>query len=244
MSSEYIPAIITASFALLTAVGAQFLAHYLQNKRIYKENDNRAFQELIFPFLPEILLFYETETDFRRGHDVEKNIDVKDLVERISTRIQFSNMELLSRYNELIKSEYFYDAKGDVKEIQTLRFFYAYLSYSLEVLNKKSLKEEELVKQLDIVRKKYGIWILVSEEIGYESSIEVMSLDFLISNNFYYNSHQDNLNELVYKVGRTSCTKKGYKFLESLLEVIAKDDNQKVGSIGELERSLLENSIL
>lgn len=240
MSSEYIPPIITASFALLAAIGAQFLAHYLQNKRIDQEKNNKVYQELIFPFLSEILIFYEIETSFRKGHHIEKKIDAKDFVERISKKIQYSDMKLLARYNELIKSEHFYDAKGDIREIYTLKFFYEYLSYSLEIMEKNKFKEIELFKQIDITRKQYGIWILISEDIGYQSAIEVMSFDFLIPEEFYLNSLLNNLNELISSESKTSSTTNRHRLLKCLVNKITRENktDQTSGAIAELNAIL------
>lgn len=170
--------------ALFVAVGAQFLSHYLQSQRIKKEEYNSIYQELVFPFLPEVLIYYETHTNFRKGHDVTKDLNADELIENIRKKSQLGNIKLLIRYNELIKTDYFYDGRGDAKNIGVLKFFYEYLSDVLMIL-KRMKKDNDLTKSVEMIHKKYGIWILVSEEMGYEDATNVMSYDFLLDDNFY-----------------------------------------------------------
>lgn len=229
--------------ALFAAVGAQFLSHYLQSRRIKKEEYNSIYQELVFPFLPEVLIYYETHTNFRKGHDVTKDLNADELIESIRKKSQLGNIKLLIRYNELIKTDYFYDGRGDAKNIGVLRFFYEYLSDVLMIL-KRMKKDNDLTKSVEMIHKKYGIWILVSEEMGYEDATNVMSYDFLLDDNFYKEISQRKLNSLI--ADSTESTESHSKnrkiILKILLNEFSKNGELDVEVIRKLKESLVSNS--
>lgn len=187
MTGEYILSIITASVALLAATGAQILAHILTSKRAKKERERTIYQEFIFPFFSKVLLFYDTETHYRKGHDVEKEIDVYDLVDSIAEKVRFGNLKLLSCFYEIEKTDYFFDGRGGTKERNVLRFLFWYLDNSYLVINNMIDIEEDIQKkmlaEIKKTQKLYGIWILISEEYHFTYSEDV--IDFM-RHDFYY----------------------------------------------------------
>lgn len=221
-------------------MGAQLLSHYLQSKRIKKEKYTLIYQELVFPFLPEVLIYYETQTDFRKGHDVIKNVNVEELINSIRKKIQFGNIKLLIQYNELIKANYFYDARGDMKEINTLKFFYEYLSDVVLIL-KRMKKDDNLTKSVELTLKKYGIWILVSGEIGYEDATNLMTYDFLINSNFYEEIPKKSLDSLVAE-SEDFPSNKRENILSRLVEAFYKEnEDMEIEYVNKLNESLLIN---
>ncbi|EID42874.1 hypothetical protein [Parageobacillus thermoglucosidasius] len=184
MNEAYIPAIITASVALIAATGAQILAHILSNKRSKNEKKDKVYQEFIYPFLPYVLLYYNTETNFRKGHDVEKEVDIERLLDRISEKVSYGNMKLLSCYYNIIKFDHFFDGRGYSKEINILRFMFWYLDYAISILSKKKPIEQELILEVKKVQRLYGIWILIAQEIDFPLAIEIMKYDFYLNEKF------------------------------------------------------------
>ncbi|MEC3884596.1 hypothetical protein VKA52_12755 [Halobacillus sp. HZG1] len=195
--NQYIPAIITASVALLAAIGAQFLSHFLNSKREKNKEKSEVYQEFIYPFLPEVLLYYHTETNFRKGHDVEKEVSLNSLLEKISLKVSYGNMKLLTYYYEARKYEYFFDGRGWSKERNLLRFLFWFLDYSANILKGMKPREEEMYKEVIKTQKLYGIWVLVSEELEFDNSIEFMKYDFLLSDQFLKEINLKRLKKLV-----------------------------------------------
>lgn len=185
---SYIPAVITASVALIAATGAQILSHILSARRSVRENERSIYQEFIFPFLSKVLLYYSTETNFRKAHDVEKEVDLDKLVKDISGKVSYGNLKLLSCQYEIEKTIHFFDGRGGSEERNTLRFLFWFLDYCYQVIsNMKDVEDyvrENMLREIRRNQKLYGIWILVAEEYHTPYShdaIEFMKYDF-----FYY----------------------------------------------------------
>lgn len=197
MNEAYIPAIITASVALIAAAGAQFLSHYLNKRREDKKENNEIYQEFIYPFLPEVLLYYVTETDFMKGKDLEKEVDLQNLLERISQKVSYGNTKLLSSYYQIKKMEHFSDGRGYTRERNILRFMFWYLDYAFAILNQKKSKEEKLVDEVKRIQKLYGLWAIIAEEVEYNLASELMMYDFNFNQDFFLNLDMKTLRELV-----------------------------------------------
>lgn len=198
MNEAYIPAIITASVALLAATGAQFLSHYLNIKREKKKNENEIYQEFIYPFLPEVLLYYDTETNFRKGHDVEQEVNLQDLLIRISQKVSYGNLKLLSAFYQIKKTDHFFDGRGYSKERNILRFMFWYLNYAIEILKEKQKKEKsDLLLEVERVQKLYGLWILLAEEMDFPLATELMKYDFYFYQSFLQEIDVDILREII-----------------------------------------------
>lgn len=197
VNEDYIPAIITASVALVVAVGAQFLSHWLTKCREAKVNRDAIYQEFIYPILPEVLLYYDTETDFRKGHDVEREVDIEGLLNRISQKVSFGNMKLLSAYYKIKKKDHFFDGRGFGRERNTLRFMFWYLDYSLEILNKREPRIEEFISNVKKTQKLYGLWFLLAEESEFPQATSAMKFDFYLSNDFFQEISIEYLKELI-----------------------------------------------
>lgn len=182
---NFIPAIITASVALIAATGAQILSHILTARRSRREKERDIYQEFIFPFLSKVLLYYSTETNFRKLHDIEKAVDLDNLINDISSKVSYGNLKLLSCQYEIEKTDHFFDGRGGSKERNVLRFLFWFLDYCYEVIsNMKDVEDnvhEKMLKEIIEKQKLYGIWILVSEEYHLPYSddvIEFMKYDF------------------------------------------------------------------
>lgn len=197
MNEQFIPAIITASVALLAAIGAQLLSHYLNSRRENKKYDNEVYQEFIYPFIPEVLFYYHTETHFRKGHDVEQEVNIHELLEKVSKKVSYGNMKLLTYFYETKKYDFFFDGRGWSKERNMLKFLFFYLDYSVQILKNRKQREQLMIDEVIKVQKLYGIWLIFAEEMEFDIASDFMRYDFLLRDCFLSEISTKNLRTLV-----------------------------------------------
>ncbi|RAU91039.1 hypothetical protein [Paenibacillus sp. YN15] len=130
---NYIPAIITASVALIAAVGTQFISHFLTAKREKDKENKSIYQEFITPFLSDVLFYFSTETDWRKEHDVERTIDRDQVVQQIAEKISFGDSNLINAIFDYTSSITFFDGRGESKNTSVLIVFFWYLNYSFHI---------------------------------------------------------------------------------------------------------------
>src|SRR5699024_12673781 len=82
----------------IKANAVQFLSHFFSQRCETKHRRNDIYQEFIYPFLPEGLLDYDTETNFRKEHDVEQKVDIENLLNKISEKVSYGNTDLSLHY--------------------------------------------------------------------------------------------------------------------------------------------------
>lgn len=233
-----VPAIITASVALIAAVSAQFLSHCLNDLREKRKRMNDIYQEFIYPFIPEVLLYCNTETNLKKGHDVEKEVDLNDLLKRISGKVSYGNIKLLSCYYQIKKTDHFFDGRGGSKERNMLRFMFWYLDYAVEILEQKKPAEEKILSEIVQVQKLYGIWVLVAEEIEFDLSIEFMKYDFYLSKYFISQIEMSSLRNLVANEKSSNYIKA--KFLKEIIQELERNkEGDTIPGLEELN-SLIE----
>lgn len=182
MSEEYIPAIITASLALLAAVLAQLLGHWLNKRRKDIQFNKEIYQFLIAPNLSEVILYYETERNFKKNHDVEKTIEIEYILDNIYNQVQYADTQLLQCFFNLDSSNHFYSARGEEKERAQLYLLLWYMEYARKVIkNLPKGKNKEMINKVEEYEKLYGIWYILSDMVGYKLSKDFMSYDFYYS---------------------------------------------------------------
>ncbi|MGR6338162.1 hypothetical protein ACU5CE_09935 [Priestia megaterium] len=165
--------------AFIGAVIAQVLSHVFSIVRENNTYNKKVYQEFIYPFVTDVVLFYKTETNFRKGHDVEKEIDLEKLIEDMSEKISYGNMKLMSAIYHYQSSSHFFDGRGGTQERERLKVFFWYLDYTVYILNKLPKKDNEMIEEIINVQKHYAIWYLVFEKLDvYEETVEFMQYDF------------------------------------------------------------------
>ncbi len=244
MNEAYIPAIITASVALLAAVGAQYLSHHFNNQRENKKRQDEIYQEFIYPFVSDVLFFYETSTAFREDH-IDQKVDVNKLLNNISEKVSYGNMRLLSSYYEINKMNYYADYRGWSKESNTLVFLFWYLDYVIEILQQKNPKKDSMYKNIIRTQKLYAIWYLVADEIGYPLSIEFMKYDFYLYENFLPEIEIKVLRDLV-NSNRVNYRQRRFNFLKMVIrEFERKEENDhSYPGLQELKEHIERNKII
>ncbi|MFU7590089.1 hypothetical protein ACMX9J_14285 [Priestia sp. RMT2NF4] len=161
----YIPAIITASVALIVGVGAQFLNSWLTARRENKKYRREIYEEFISEFFVDILTYVSVKTQPRSDHDVK--LDVKDIsttVENMFKKIHYGDRHLQSLNLAHKTSSHLEDFKGDSQETLQIKIFYFFLIYSKKIFKKTSFKLDKSVKfQLDHSIREYAYWYIYAE---------------------------------------------------------------------------------
>ncbi|MGG3662535.1 hypothetical protein [Bacillus gobiensis] len=169
---EYIPAIITASVALIAAVGAQFLNNFLTYKRENKKYLREVYEKFISEYFMDVLLYIDVETDPRKGHDIEEQIDINKVINSMMNKMHYADRNLQGVYFDFKTRNHFYDPKGDIKEILGIKICYYFLAYSNFIMKKLKIKFDKGLKfRLNYNLKAYGYWHLLSELYGYENRL-------------------------------------------------------------------------
>jgi hypothetical protein len=173
--TSYVPAIITASVALIAAVGAQFISHYLTAKREKSKDYKTIYQEFISPTLSDVLFYFVTETDWRKGHDVEKTIDSENVMERISKKISYGDSNLINALYSYTSFITFFDGRGEAKNTSILNTFFWYLNYASFIINNLKNVNKEILERVTYTQKMYGLWTILSDSFGFSTATNILS---------------------------------------------------------------------
>ena len=84
-------AIFSAIVAFLAAMVAQWISHRLTIKRENQKYNNEVIQEYILPRLNDVMLYIDTETHFRKGHDVEVEVKPEEIIKNIEYKVKYAN---------------------------------------------------------------------------------------------------------------------------------------------------------
>lgn len=225
MNETYIPAIITAAVALIVAIGAQFLSHFFSQRRETKQRMNHVYQEFIYPFLPEVLLYYDTETNFRKEHDVEQKVDIENLLNKISEKVSYGNTGLLLHYYNIKKANHFFDGRGFQKERNILIFMFWYLDYALDILKNRDQNEsqfeiEKFILEVSKKQKLYGIWYIFAEETEIDNATELMKFDFYIPDEFIEKLNLKEIKKIIKTDYTNEISEKRKKFIYKFFKVM------------------------
>lgn len=225
--------------AIITAILSGIITHNLTKRRENGKKDKEIYNEFVAPFITEVLIYYSAETNFRKAHDVEKEVDPYKLMKRIRKHIKFGNINLMSKLIEYEKTEYFFDGRGGLREIKMLIFFYYYLEYCLYIVRKFTGKDKILLNEIERTQKKYGIWIILVNIFGYDEATKIMGYDFEFPEAYFDVITTEQIEMIIKKSedGRTSSEE--YAFLEGMINVLKNfDKGLSSGIVDDLERGL------
>ncbi|WP_144788228.1 hypothetical protein [Lysinibacillus fusiformis] len=197
MVPSLVPAIITATVAFIAALIAQFLSHHFSRKREEIKEYKQVNQELIFPNLNDVILFIETETHFRKGHDVEETIDPNKIIKEFQSKISYGNTSLISALHRYRNSFAYFDGRGEGQNMRTFEVFFTYLGYAEESLKKSNIHDDYLLKLIKNNQKIYGISFLLADLIGKEKTFQLLSHRWLWSYDFLDRISTSLLEELI-----------------------------------------------
>ncbi|MDR7003083.1 hypothetical protein [Neobacillus niacini] len=189
--ADYTPAIITASVALIAAVGAQFISHRLTAKREKSKEYKTIYQEFISPTLNDVLFYFSTETDWRKGHDVERTINSEKVIEHMSEKISYGDSNLINALYNYTSSITFFDGRGEAKNIRTLIAFYWYLNYAHDVISHLNNPNKELLDRIAYTQKMYALWTILTDTLDFNTSTRILSWKWAWEHKEFLNSWSD-----------------------------------------------------
>lgn len=167
--ANYIPAIITASVALIVGVGAQFLNSWLTGRREKKKYLREIYENFISEFFVDILAHLNVSTQPRPDHDVKKDVNISTVIDEMFKKVHYGDKNLQSLSLERKTSKYLDDYKGGTEEILQIKICYFFLLYSQRIFKKINFKLDLGVKfQLEHSIKEYAYWYIYSEARDYE----------------------------------------------------------------------------
>ncbi|MGG2061662.1 hypothetical protein [Priestia megaterium] len=169
--TNYIPAIITASVALIVGVGAQFLNNWLTGRREKKKYLREVYENFISEFFVDILAHLNVSNQPRPDHDVKKDVNISTVIDEMFKKVHYGDRNLQSLSLERKTSKYLDDYKGDTEEILQIKICYFFLLYSQRIFKKIKFKLDLGVKfQLEHSIKEYAYWYICSEVKTYEEA--------------------------------------------------------------------------
>lgn len=169
---NYIPAIITASVALIVGIGAQFLNSWLTYRRENKKYYMEVYENFISVYFFDVLLYVDTHTNPRISHNGELKIDIANTLDEMMSNIHYGNNILQSLHLDKKTLKHFYDPAGDFKEKNEIKTCFYFLLYAKTIFRKIGLKLMPDVKyRLEYNIRMYGYWYLDSEQNGYDKEL-------------------------------------------------------------------------
>lgn len=183
--------------AFIGAVIAQILSHWFSLRREKEKEAKTIYQELISHNLNEIIFYLEIETNFIQEHSVMKHIDSESILNDISSKISYGNVKLMKSILDYKKSLIFIDSRGYEQNTSIFRVFFYFLDYALVILKKSKIKDDKLYEEIIKSQKLYGIWTLLNDIVGWESSKRILKYSEAWTIFFYYSLKIEDIENLI-----------------------------------------------
>ncbi|MED4634999.1 hypothetical protein P9443_19185 [Peribacillus frigoritolerans] len=183
--------------AFFGALAGQVFSHYFTKRRDKQKEARETYQKFIYPSLNDVILYFETETHFRKEHDVEANIDSEALTIKISENIIYGNSKLMNAIFKYNSSITFFDGRGYTKDINMLSMYFWFLDYSITTLKKMGKIEVEILKNIQLTQKKYGVWVILTDLFGAEEAIEILKYNWMWKESYFNNLSLRKLKKLM-----------------------------------------------
>lgn len=186
MNETYIPAIITASVALLAAISAQILNNWLTYRRENKKYLKEVYEKFLSEYFIDILTYARISTQPRKEHDTNGDVNISAIIAEMFKKSHYGDKHIQSLNLEYNTLYYMEDLKGDSKEITQLKICYYFLLYSKKILKQIHFNLEPIVKhQLTHSIKVFSYLYICSTMRDYEeavinaTNIRMFNLDIL-----------------------------------------------------------------
>ncbi|MFK4391530.1 hypothetical protein ABH916_003458 [Peribacillus frigoritolerans] len=171
--------------AFFGALAGQVFSHIFTKRRDRQKEALETYQKFIYPSLNDVMLYYETETHFRKGHDVERTIDSEVLTEEIAKNIIYGNSKLMNAIFNYNSSITFFDGRGYSKDVNMLSMYFWFLDFAIQTFKKVGKIEKEIVKNIKLTQKMYGFWVILADIFGLEISIEIMKYSWMLKDSYF-----------------------------------------------------------
>ncbi|MEK4978154.1 hypothetical protein [Bacillus sp. FSL K6-6540] len=181
LPDAYKPALITSSTAILGAfigaIVAQYLSHKLTLKRERTKQLSEIYYKLYSPIIFEIYAFIDICTHFRRGHDINSDVDEAAIYDKIFNHVEanlmFASPRIKKAFFDVKKSKYSFDGSGFMSKISELLFLLNLLEDLHHLVIKTSIYDKE--NQNDLMANK--IYLLTWALLLYICADEAEALE-------------------------------------------------------------------
>lgn len=214
---EYRPVLITSTTAILGAfigaIVAQYLSHRLTLKRERSKQISEIYYKLFSPIVFEIYSYIDISTHFRRGHDI--NLDVNEIeiyikiFNHVESNLMYASPRLKKAFHTVKKTKYSFDGSGFMSRIDELLLLLTLLE-ELHFLE-KSLKiyDEENINDLLSNKSYLLIWALVLYIYSDDAeALEVIKYKWVFDET---KLNEKNYKEMKQKYGFQILTNEGYR---------------------------------
>jgi hypothetical protein len=168
--------------AILGAILGQLLSHLFTHQREQKKLEKEVYQNLVAPYLNDVIFYINSETITRAQHDLEERIDIEQVINNINKNIKYGNSQLFLALFDYQDSRTYFDGSGKQKNSGVLAFLYWYLDFvindGIKGVGYENMDTFELIALIRRTQIKCGIWYLMCDRLLFEGSKNKLSILF------------------------------------------------------------------
>ncbi|NLY80612.1 MAG: hypothetical protein GX072_12225 [Lysinibacillus sp.] len=235
--------IVIVGIFILSILSQGFL--YMRTKKQEKSREYKEIsQQLILPYLNEVVLFIDVKTDHRKETGVQMlEVNAEEVIARIQEKISFGNAKLMNALYRYYHAVAYFEGRGEAKNLATYEVFYHYLAHAYNTIEKSELKDEQLLDTILKNQKIYGIAFVLTSILGNDEAIKIISHKWLWSHNFLNKVSIHLLDDLINNYNNS--TMEEHKLLK-FLSIIKQDfhESPEIDRFQELKNYLEEAFVI
>lgn len=200
-------------------------------------------QHLILPYLNEVILYIELNTDYRKETGVRMlEINEDEVINNIQKNIRYGNAKLMNVLYRYYHTVAYFEGRGEAKNLLTFEVFYRYLDYDYETMEKSDFKDEQLLDTILKNQKIYGMAFVLTSILGKEEALKILSHKWIWSQDFLNKVSLYLLDDLINNYNNS--TMEEHKLLK-LLSILKQDfqESEEIDRFQEL-RNYLEEAFM
>lgn len=218
---------------------------YMRTKRQEKSREYKEIsQQLIIPYLNEVVLYIDIKTDHRRETGVQMlEVNSEEVISKIQEKISFGNAKLMNALYRYYNTVAYFEGRGEAKNLATYEVFYHYLDHAYNTIEKSDFKDDQLLDTILKNQKIYGIAFVLTTILGNDEAIKILSHKWLWSHNFLNKIPLHLLEDLINNYNNS--TMEEHKLLK-LLSIIKQDfhESPEIDRFQELKNYLEEAVVI
>ncbi|ASS70096.1 hypothetical protein [Bacillus atrophaeus] len=179
METKYLIPLLAA---ILGAILGQLLSHLFTHQREKKKLEKEVYQNLVAPYLNDVIFYINSETIIRAQHDLEERIDIEQVIKNINQNIKYGNSKLFLALFDYQDSRTYFDGSGMHKDSGILAFLYWYLDFviyeGIKGVGYENMDTFEFIALIRRTQIKCGIWYLMCRQLNFEESKNKLAILF------------------------------------------------------------------
>lgn len=168
-------------------------------------------EQFILPYLNDVLLYIETETDYLKGNGVDVNIDPHKVIKNIQGKSRYCDAKVMNALYRYRNASLYFEGKGEARSLTIYEVFFFYLGSAYESFQKSKYADKELYYTIVTNQKIYGMAFVLTTLFGKEEALKILSHKKLWKPNFLDKLPIDLLEDLI--VNYNSSTMEEHKLL-------------------------------